>query len=242
MEGASTYDRDLGLYTVKRNFSRLLQTAPKDLKVSRLRWALKYLTNRSERDGCLDLSQRTDLMNVDPKAATNYWAVAKSDQRVLTSDVPKRKQEIRKPKSSSGSPAINPCRGRRAVGPGRLWRVPTEPRRRFLWRRPQKRLNRVHPAGTHQPWQHDDLRVEYRTNDPRSIQGRSRGFEQTSISRTTAIRATCPDNSSCPRNLFALSRRRRNRERRHARHNHHHNPRCRCEPPALKHLRRLRRA
>jgi hypothetical protein len=84
MEGASTYDRDLGLYTVQRNFRRLLQTGPKDLKVSRLRWVLKYLTNRSERGGCLELSRRTDLMNVDPKAATNYLAVAKSDQRVLT--------------------------------------------------------------------------------------------------------------------------------------------------------------
>jgi hypothetical protein len=45
---------------------------------------LKYLTNRYERDGCLDLSGRTDLMNIDPKIATNYLAVAKSDQRILT--------------------------------------------------------------------------------------------------------------------------------------------------------------
>jgi hypothetical protein len=84
MEGATTYDQNLGLYTVKRNFRRLLQTAPKDLKVSRWRWVLKYLANRYERDGCLELSQRTDLMNVDPKTAANYLAVAKSDQRVLT--------------------------------------------------------------------------------------------------------------------------------------------------------------
>ena len=31
------------------NFRRLLQTAPKDPQASRLRWVLKYLTNRSER-------------------------------------------------------------------------------------------------------------------------------------------------------------------------------------------------
>jgi hypothetical protein len=48
-----------------------------------LRWVLKYLTNHYERDGCLEISQRTDLMNIDPKIATNYLAVAKSDQRVL---------------------------------------------------------------------------------------------------------------------------------------------------------------
>ena len=83
MEGAATDDQDLGLYTVKRNFRRLLQTAPKDLKVSRWRWVLKYLTNRYEGDGCLELSRRTDLMNIDPKIATNYLAVARSDQRVL---------------------------------------------------------------------------------------------------------------------------------------------------------------
>ena len=83
MEGAATYDQDLGLYTVRRNFRRLLQTAPKDLKVSRWRWVLKYLTNRYEGDGCLELSRRTDLMNIDPKVATNYLAVARSDQRVL---------------------------------------------------------------------------------------------------------------------------------------------------------------
>jgi Reverse transcriptase (RNA-dependent DNA polymerase) len=83
MEGAATYDQDLGLCTVKRNFRRLLQTAPKDLKVSRWRWVLKYLTNRYEGDGCLELSRRTDLMNIDPKIATNYLAVARSDQRVL---------------------------------------------------------------------------------------------------------------------------------------------------------------
>ena len=82
MEGATNYYPDLGLYTVKRAFRRILQTAPKDLRVSRLRWVLKYLTNHYERDGCLEISQRTDLMNIDPKIATNYLAVAKSDQRV----------------------------------------------------------------------------------------------------------------------------------------------------------------
>jgi hypothetical protein len=45
---------------------------------------LNTLTNRYERDGCLELSRRTDLMNVDPKIATNYLAVAKSDPRILT--------------------------------------------------------------------------------------------------------------------------------------------------------------
>lgn len=84
MGGASTYDQNLGLYTVKRQFRQLLQTAPRDFKVSRWRWVLKYLTNRYERDGSLELSRRTDLMNVDPKTAANYLAVAKSDQRVLT--------------------------------------------------------------------------------------------------------------------------------------------------------------
>jgi hypothetical protein len=44
--------------------------------VSRWRWVLKYLKNHYESDGCLDLSLRTDLMNIDPKAATNYLAVA----------------------------------------------------------------------------------------------------------------------------------------------------------------------
>jgi Reverse transcriptase (RNA-dependent DNA polymerase) len=83
MEGTSDYDRNIGLYTVKRSFRRLLQTAPEDFKVSRWRWVLKYLTNRGERDGCLELSRRTDLMNVDPKTATNYLVLAKSDQRVL---------------------------------------------------------------------------------------------------------------------------------------------------------------
>ena len=84
MEGATNHYPDLGLYTVKRVLRRTLQTAPNDLRVSRLRWVLKYLTNRYERDGCLEISQRTDLMNIDPKVATNYLAVAKSDQRVLT--------------------------------------------------------------------------------------------------------------------------------------------------------------
>jgi hypothetical protein len=45
---------------------------------------LKFLKNRRDPDGCLDLSRRTDLMNVDPKAATNYLAVGIRDQRVLT--------------------------------------------------------------------------------------------------------------------------------------------------------------
>ncbi len=83
MEGATNYYPDIGLYTVKRALRRILQTAPNDLRVSRLRWVLKYLTNRYERDGCLEISQRTHLMNIDPKVATNYLAVAKSDQRVL---------------------------------------------------------------------------------------------------------------------------------------------------------------
>jgi Reverse transcriptase (RNA-dependent DNA polymerase) len=83
MEGATNYYPDLGLYTIKRSFRRILQTATNDLRVSRLRWLLKYLTNHYERDGCLEISQRTDLMNIDPKIATNYLAVAKSDQRVL---------------------------------------------------------------------------------------------------------------------------------------------------------------
>jgi len=84
MEAVTDFDRNIGLYTVRRSFRRLLQTAPKNFRVSRWRWVLKYLTNRSERDGCLELSRRTDLMNVDPKTATNYLALAKSDQRVLT--------------------------------------------------------------------------------------------------------------------------------------------------------------
>jgi hypothetical protein len=83
MEGATNYYPDIGLYTVKRAFRQILQTAPNDLRVSRLRWMLKYLTNRNERDGCLEISQRADLMNIDPKIATNYLAVAKLDQRVL---------------------------------------------------------------------------------------------------------------------------------------------------------------
>jgi hypothetical protein len=84
MEGAATYDQGLGSYTVRRTFRRLLQTTPADFKVSRWRWVLKYLTNRSEGDGCVELSKRTDLMNIDPKTATNYLAIAKSDRRVLT--------------------------------------------------------------------------------------------------------------------------------------------------------------
>jgi hypothetical protein len=69
MEGATNYYPDLGLYTVKRTLRRLIQAAPNDFEVSRWRWVLKYLTNRYERDGCLDLSGRTDLMNIDPKIA-----------------------------------------------------------------------------------------------------------------------------------------------------------------------------
>ena len=84
MEGATNGYPDLGLFIVKRAFRQILQTAPSDLRVSRLRWVLRYLTNHYQRDGCLEMSQRTDLMNIDPKIASDYLTVAKSDQRVLT--------------------------------------------------------------------------------------------------------------------------------------------------------------
>jgi hypothetical protein len=84
MEGARNCYPDHGLFIVKRTFSQILQTAPSDLRVSRLRWVLKYLKNHRDPNGCFDLSQRTDLMNIDPKVATNYLAIAKSDQRVMT--------------------------------------------------------------------------------------------------------------------------------------------------------------
>ncbi len=84
MEDATDFDQGVGLYTVKRGFRRLLYTAPQDIKPSRLRWVLRFLKNRRDPDGCFDLSRRTDLMNVDPKAATNYLAVGSRDQRVLT--------------------------------------------------------------------------------------------------------------------------------------------------------------
>jgi Reverse transcriptase (RNA-dependent DNA polymerase) len=84
MQDATIYDRGIGLYTVKRSFRRFLYTAPDDFKLSRWRWVLKYLKNRRDPDGCFDLSRRTDLMNVDPKAAANYLAVGIRDQRVLT--------------------------------------------------------------------------------------------------------------------------------------------------------------
>ena len=74
----------VGLYTVKRTFSRLLQTGLNDFKLSRWRWVLKYLTNRNEHNGCFELSRRTDLMNIDPGIATDYLAVAKSDPRIMT--------------------------------------------------------------------------------------------------------------------------------------------------------------
>jgi hypothetical protein len=73
MEKASTYDQGIGLYTVKRTFRRLLQTDPNDFELSRWRWVLKYLTNRNERNDCFELSRRTDLMNIEPKIATNYF-------------------------------------------------------------------------------------------------------------------------------------------------------------------------
>ena len=82
MEDAADFDQGIGLYTVKRGFRRLLYTAPQDIKPSRLRWVLRFLKNRRSSDGCFDLSRRTDLMNVDPKAATNYLAVGSRDQRV----------------------------------------------------------------------------------------------------------------------------------------------------------------
>jgi hypothetical protein len=84
MSDAADFDPRIGLYTARRGFRRLLYTAPEDLKASRLRWVLKFLTNKREPDGCFDLSCRADLMNVDPKVAVNYLAVSTRDQRVLT--------------------------------------------------------------------------------------------------------------------------------------------------------------
>jgi hypothetical protein len=84
MADATDFDQSIGLTTVKRSFRRLLYTDFKDLKPSRLRWVFKYLKNHRERDGCFDLSRRTDLMNVDPKTATDYLAVDIRNPRVLT--------------------------------------------------------------------------------------------------------------------------------------------------------------
>jgi hypothetical protein len=83
MKGAADFDQGIGLSTVRRGFRRLLYTAPQNIKPSRVRWVLRFLKNRRDPDGCFDLSRRTDLMNIDPEAATNYLAVGGRDQRIL---------------------------------------------------------------------------------------------------------------------------------------------------------------
>jgi hypothetical protein len=165
MEEANTYDPRVGLYTVKRTFRRLLQSAPSDFKLSRWRWVLKYLTNRYERDDCLELSRRTDLMNVDPKIATNYLAVAKSDPRILTNCMQRLAQPreerfdgltlhqlrlMSQAKTGRGEAKEFERIARNQSTPWptrswawRRWRALMEPNRPVLWKRPEKKLTRI---------------------------------------------------------------------------------------------------
>lgn len=82
LQSAVGYDSGLGGYAVRRAFDRFVYDAD-EVSASKFRWILRFLMHKSDDYGCRFLSGRQDLMNIDPKVASEYLKVAKSDDRVL---------------------------------------------------------------------------------------------------------------------------------------------------------------
>jgi hypothetical protein len=77
-----TYSPGLKLSAVRRAFDRLISDSDA-IKQSRFRWILRFLMNKGDDYGCSRLSERQDLMNIDPKLTSEYLKTAGSDERVL---------------------------------------------------------------------------------------------------------------------------------------------------------------
>ncbi len=82
LDGGFANSPGLKRSAVRRAFDRLLSDSDA-IKQSRFRWILKFLRNKSDDYGCSRLSERQDLMNIDPKLASEYLKIAGSNKRVV---------------------------------------------------------------------------------------------------------------------------------------------------------------
>ncbi|MDO8433880.1 MAG: reverse transcriptase domain-containing protein [Candidatus Binatus sp.] len=82
LDGGFAYSPGLKRSAVRRAFDRLVSDSDA-IKQSRFRWILRFLMNKGDEYGCSRLSERQDLMNIDPKLTSEYLKTAGSDERVV---------------------------------------------------------------------------------------------------------------------------------------------------------------